>query len=139
MAVTDFGTDFACQFDLDPSLTVISGRQVLAESTLRRLITGKGGLFYDPAYGYDISDEIGRAFGERVSGLKVEAEALQDERVEDARADVTFVFVPEAIDEKPGDLQIDLRLVDEDGPFDLTFNIDGTTGQATVELLDENT
>lgn len=141
MAQTDYGTDLSCTFDVGPSLIEVTGRRVVLESSLRRLITPKSGLFYDPAYGEDITAELNKSQdpdrAERIAAVKVETEVLQDERLNDARANVEFVFVPESADQNQGDLTIDLRLLDDDGPFEATFSIDGQTGEAVVEDINE--
>jgi hypothetical protein len=49
--MADLGNDLACVFDLDPSVSEVSGRRALAEAIARRWLTPRGTLFYAPTYG----------------------------------------------------------------------------------------
>ncbi len=52
--MTDFVVDVSTFPDLDSSFTLITGRRVIAEAILRRLLTPRGGLAYDPDFGLDV-------------------------------------------------------------------------------------
>lgn len=89
----EFGVDISCIQGLDPSLTLVGGTTVLAQGLARRLTTPRGGLFYDPNYGYNVRNLLGATLSATelfaVQSL-IEAECEQDERVRDARAVVTL-------------------------------------------------
>ena len=125
------GVDFSCIDDIDPSLTLVDGREGLAQSVARSISTPRGGLFYDSNYGSDVRGRINRPVDDTITGRLVEAEAIKDERVADVAANVTFV-------EATGDLTISITLEDEAGPFDLVNTI-SPTGTITVALLNEST
>jgi hypothetical protein len=95
----------------------------LAQAIARRLTTPRGGLFYDSDYGTDIRRWLNAAVQPlgRI-GFEVQNEALKDERVKRANATVTIVG---------GTLNIDLKLVDADGPFTLTLSVN----QLTVDII----
>ena len=50
----DYGFDVSGVDDISKSFTTSKELRLLAEALLRRLITGKGTLFYDLTYGYDL-------------------------------------------------------------------------------------
>jgi hypothetical protein len=130
----NIGSDFYCVDDLTPSMRVISGRLELAHSVARRLITPAAGLFYDVSYGVDTRSWCGRANVGLATDRLVEDEAYKDERVRAAAATVEFISEAEALPDQQGDsLEIELRLVDADGPFDLTLDIN----EVTVEIVDK--
>jgi hypothetical protein len=121
--LADLGTDISGVMDVSPSLAESSGRRALIEAVARRLITPRGSLWYDPAYGFDL-----RQF---LSGLTVNAsqissgvteQAEQDERVSAAQASVTF---------SGNRLIVKLAILDSSGPFSFTLAV----SKVTVELL----
>lgn len=88
----DYGTDFDGVDDIHPSLREVSGQLAVAQAVARRLMTPRGGLFYDRSYGFDVRAYLNAAappIGEIVSG--VEGEAEKDERVARATATVTYL------------------------------------------------
>ncbi len=119
----ELGLDLACVDDIDPGLSLSDGRQGLIEAIARRLITPRGGLFYDPTYGYDVRRFVG-ATGASAPAIAqgVANEALQDERILQARAAVTL---------GAEELTIRLSLQDAAGPFELTLAV----SRVTVSLL----
>lgn len=124
-AVTDYGIDLAGVDDLSPGLTVVSGRLGLIQAIARRLITPRGGLFYDPDYGYDVRQFLSgdvRSTSEIASGVSAEAE--KDERVAQASASVSFVG---------NTLMISLSITDGAGPFPLVLQV----SQVTVAILNQ--
>lgn len=123
--MADLGTDIAGVTDVTPALTVVSGRSNLIQAIARRLITPRGGLFYDQSYGYDVRQFLsGNVTSTAAIASGVEEQAEQDERVDQARATVSFI----------GDaLTITLAIADGAGPFSFVLNIT----QTTVEILNQ--
>ena len=121
--MADLGTDIGGVMDLGPSLAPVSGRRALIEAVARRLVTPRGALWYDPAYGYDLRqflNGIASSPSQIVAGVTEQAEA--DERVVGAQASATFIG---------NTLVVKVALLDSSGPFTFTINV----GQVTVELL----
>jgi hypothetical protein len=132
----DLGEDFACVTDLDANLSVVEGRTGLAQAVARRLGTPQLGLWYDPHYGYDIRSELGKPFGQRITAQRIEIESLKDERVNDALASVETIEVATSADEQSGDMNIDITITDDEGPFELTLEIaDGVTALLLEETI----
>lgn len=126
--MADFGDDLSGLDDLDPTWKEQPGdkRIGLGESLGRRLTTAKGTLFYAPEYGHDVRQYLNAAFpGDVVVTAEVTAEVLEDERVDDVQASVTFT-------DDGGELCIRLAIESDDlGPFVLTLTVD----QLTVDIL----
>lgn len=115
------------------SLSIVTGRNALAHAILRRLTTPRGGLFYDPEYGYDVLNAIGATLNGTVGQIEqgVLEQITAEEEVETASVRVTFLA---------GVLRVVMRVVDGDGPFDLTMTVDQLTIAALVDgttLLEE--
>jgi len=126
--VADLGTDFSCVLDLDFNLTMVSGRRALAECVARRWLTIGGTLVYDRAAGAGLLNYLESEDRDVAQlGGRLEAEALEDERVENARVTVTL---------EDGELRVFGKLSDADGDFALTLTVDGVTTQL---LIDEAT
>lgn len=131
---TDFGdplgVDYHCITDLDASLTVVTGNTALGQSTARRHITPRGGLFYDRSYG-DCIRRFLKASGFTQAQLArvIEHETVKDERVRNTAALVELD--PEDVE----DITIVERVTPVTGqPFDLTLTVD----ELGVELLNED-
>lgn len=122
MAEEDLGEDFAGALDIDPSLSVVSGRRAHAEAVARRWYDRAGSLFYDRNYGAGIETYLNAAVPPDTISAQLEQEALKDERTEDCTVAVT---------RGQESLRIDGRLVDADGPFGLTV----LASQLDVEVL----
>lgn len=133
------GTDFTCVSDVDANLTLVDGRRGLSESAARRLQTPLRFLFYDNDYGDDVSNLIGAIVQPSRIARRSELEVLKDERVQDADSEVTLIDIdtPNASDDDIGNMRIDIRLTDEDGPFDLTLVV--ADGEVTIANLEEFT
>lgn len=118
--MTDFGSDVSTFPDLDPTFSPITGRRAVGEAIARRLETPRGGgLFYNPAYGYDLRSAMNSA--QSPSSLAaiaaaVENEAVQDERVSAATATVT-------LDNATNIMRVSLALETAEGPFALVLAI----------------
>src|SRR5690606_21919495 len=119
--MADLGADIAMvenedgALDLDPYFGLASQREALAQAIARRLMTERGSLFYDLNFGTDVRSWLNAAIDE--TGLfrirtAVEAEAMKDERVERARAEVE-------IEDSGQRIAVRLYLTDSAGPFQL--------------------
>lgn len=121
------GTDVECLRYVGKKFVLVSGSRNVALAICRRLLTPRGRLFYDPNYGFDLAQycnaEVStNTMDEIRSG--VEAEALKDPRVKDARCVVSWE--PSATR-----FVVSLRGVTSAGPFRLVMGI----ASATVETL----
>lgn len=126
--MTDFGTDIATPglLDIDPHFIEVSGVDALGQALGRRLVTPRGSLVGDPAYGYDARAHMNDDDPNTGAiALAVADELAKDERVQRATAVVTF-------DELAGSLTIVATVFTADGPFRLTLAV----SSVTVELLD---
>lgn len=121
------GTDLSGVDDVDPNLTPVSGRLMLAQAIARRWITDPGELFYAPDYGAGLRRYLSGAT-DNVGALPalLENEARKDERVDDCKVAVSLV------DET---LTVIGRIEDAQGPFSLTLSL--STTALTLELLDK--
>ncbi len=116
-----YGVDIACVSGVGFVFGIATGRICLANALARRLITPRGGLFYDPDYGFDVRAYLNVALtrskrGELVAGI--EDECRKDARVQSVVATVTQVGFPRA------DLQVSLLVTPAAGPaFPLVLSI----------------
>lgn len=86
------GVDVKCFPNLDPAMQLESGPPVVASALVRRLTTPRGGLFYDPGYGFAVQNYLNSASADGFAiASEVEAECLKDPRV--LSADVTQTFI----------------------------------------------
>jgi len=113
----NYGADFDCTNDLNPALTLISGRLLLAQALYHRLITPRGGLFYDPNYGLGIQSYLNAGLTApqiaRIGSL-CDAEYLKDDRV--IASQTIGVFAA-------GTLTLTSLVTDGVGPFPLVASI----------------
>jgi len=118
---TDFGRDLSCVTDLDPAMTEVSGRLVLSQALVRRLLTPTGGIVDDPDYGYDLgaqlNDDLTTAQVAQIAP-RVDLEFLKDERVFASSTEGTFLA---------GVVTLSSLVTSADGPFRLTLAADGVT------------
>lgn len=116
-----YGVDIDCLSGIGFVLGLASGLRNLANALGRRLITPRGGLFYDPDYGFDVRSYLNVALtrskqGELVSGI--EDECRKDARVQNVVALVTQIGSPLV------DLVINLQITPAAGPtFPLIISI----------------
>ena len=125
----DFGTDINTPgvMDLDPFFREISGVEVLGQACARRLVTPRGSLVGDPAYGYDVRVHLNDDDpSPSAIGLEVAAELAKDERVESASAVVTF-------DQLAGTLRIVADVLTAAGPFRLTLDVSAVSVAVLLE------
>jgi phage baseplate assembly protein W len=88
------GVDLDCLTDITPGLALAAGTDNLMKALARRLITPRGGLFYDPDYGLDLREYLHAGVtAAQIATLSgsVEAEVEKDPRVQSADASVSFV------------------------------------------------
>jgi len=128
-APNEVGVDIDCITDITPQFKLAYGLRNLANALLRRLITPRGGLFYDPDYGLDLRDYLnaGLTDGQIVNlagavGLELE----KDERV--SSAEVAMTFTPSSMTLR---LRCKVEVVDV-GQMSLLLEI----GQVTAAVLD---
>lgn len=110
-------SDFGGGADLDPSLAERTGRRALGEQILRRLTTPRGGLPDYPQYGFDVASLIGRAIEPNAVAQRVLEQVRAEQEVEDASLDLETSASGDTI-------TLNIKVVDGDGPFDLTISVD---------------
>ncbi|SRR5258707_822482 len=115
---TDFGTDLSLQDDVSPEFNEVTGVDVLKDACVRRLSTPRGDLFYDAAYGYDLTgmlsdsytpSDIARMQTDIVRQLEL------DEMVDSASCTVSNVTLES--------MTVDILIRTALGPFSLTLEI----------------
>lgn len=130
----DYGTDLDCPGGGHGlAWGLASGPRNVANALSRRLVTPRGGLFYDPDYGFDVRSYLGVALtrgklAELVQGA--ESECLKDVRVQALVATVDFIGNPSA------SLTMSFAVTLANGPtFDLIMKIQALVpGAPTVTL-----
>ena len=120
--MTYYGTDLSCTDDFPPAMPMSTGRRLIAEASVRRLITPLGQLRRHPLYGYDVRDEINDDLSPadlaRISA-GVNAQLLRDQRINQCTCTATL--------DTHGRLTLAIDLVDGAGPFPLVLSISDTT------------
>jgi hypothetical protein len=120
---TDLGTDVHITQDAAPVWGLARGDVNLANAIARRLGTPRGGLFYDPDYGYDLRAHLNQALTDAemsaVQGAIV-GEVEKDPRVHSGAASL-----------RRGSLEVGLSLETADGTVDLVLR----ATDVTVEVL----
>lgn len=115
--------------DLDLRGRLIEGRRLAAEAVLKRWLTPRGSLFWNPDFGHDVRQylsmrlDAGRLYA---VGIALAAEAEKDERI--ASAEVSVEALGSGATRR---LRIVAKLVDAEGPFELVSEI----SLAKVELF----
>lgn len=125
--MADLGEDFSGILDLMPDLSISTGRKAYLEAIACRLVQPRGGLFYDPSYGYDIRGLLSAGVRPRVAEQAIATQAFADERTENAEASVE-------LNEATRELSIRLDLETADGPFVLTAD----PADLTFQLFDQD-
>jgi hypothetical protein len=118
-------------YGVDVSLTdklvsgrLVSGAAIVVEAFYRRLITARGTLFYDLAYGFDVSGFVGAVGFKRAESViagMVENELSKDDRAYNVRCKATLV--DEGASTQSLLLEIEATLVDSDESFSLTVGV----------------
>lgn len=124
------GTDVSMIDDVDPVWGIASGYANLARALLRRLSTDRGGLFYDPDYGYNVTDLLNAGMTPRQRAKAqqdITAEVRKDERVRSPRVVLTYNAAFQS-------LTIDVRCDTPAGPFSMVM----AATALTVEILRVN-
>jgi hypothetical protein len=122
--LTPLGSDLAGVTSLDYALTTATGRLALAQAILRRLTTPLGGLVGTPTYGYDVLALIGSTVPEQVIEESVLEQVLFEEEVEDASCAAARI---------DSSLNLQINVIDSDGPFELTLTAEELTAAAFVD------
>lgn len=130
---TDWGSDISTfvinpdgRYDLDPTFSPISGRQVVVEAVARRLVTQRGALGYDPNFGLDLRLWLNSAHTDSdifALSTAIEAEAEKDERVLSATANAQYSRVSSTLT-----VRLFLDLVTGER-FRLVLTIDSVTAE----------
>lgn len=129
------GTNSAGVLDLAPSMPSVSGKTQLIQAIARRLQTppgdpfteGGNGLVNFSEYGIDLRDYVNETLSQQEALMlarKIEAQLLQDERIEGASCRVT-------IDAAAGTMTVEAEVSSAEGPFALVLSI----GDVTVESI----
>jgi phage baseplate assembly protein W len=113
----DYGLDISCITDIDPSLRLVSGNELMREVIVRRLTCRKGSLLSDPLYGIDIRDFLNSRIDSkaltRIQSL-VTGELQNDERILSVTSVASFNTTSKA-------LTIQMQGKGASGPFNLTI------------------
>lgn len=129
--MTDYGSDFSAVDDLDPYLSFLDNTSqplALTQALARRFDCPRGGLFYDPAYGFALTQLLLDSMDPQVAEQAIIAEALKDERVAKCKCLITVQL--------DGSWKIQINPQDESGTvYDLTFLADSSK----VSLLSTGT
>lgn len=118
MSEPDFGTDLSCGDDLTPTMTMVSGMQLLLEAVQRRLSTPRGTLIDAPDYGFDLAEVLSDAMTEaeiRAIPRRIELELEKDDRIDSARARVIL--------QTSDTLQVAIDVFTSFGPFRFTASV----------------
>lgn len=136
MSTATLGTDIATPIndegvvDLDPSMSLATGRLQLAQAIARRVTTQPGAMSWaegtaGDGYGIDVRAFLGSdadaTTASHVAAL-VQTEVMKDERVLAADASASIL---------DGLLTLSIRLADASGPFRMVLAVSGVT----IELL----
>jgi hypothetical protein len=127
IAAPEFGSDIPVFPDLDDTLTPRTGTAIVLDAVARRFVTARGVLWAHPDYGRDLRQYLNAPMtSSTLARIKadVEDQAKQDERVDSAKASVSY-------DAPSQRVRIRLALGLDSGPFALTLVV----SQLTVELL----
>lgn len=124
----DYGQDFSCMTDLEPTLRLVSGVELMRQVAFRRLYCRQGSLLSDPtAETLDVRDFMSMAVESgglsKIQGL-CQAALLGDARIENATVVATF-------NPRSRKLILNISCIGSNGPFELVLSVDSLT----VELL----
>jgi hypothetical protein len=120
---SELGIDVACLLDTDPAWSLASGELNLGYALARRLSTPRGGLFYDPNYGFDVRLLLHAALGD--SELSTAAVAIGDECEKDERVQACNVGL--SFNQASETLIIDVTVTTAAGPFRLILEVSAVT------------
>lgn len=124
----DFGADISTPGvkDLDPYFSFVTGGELVGQALARRLVTPRGALALigdDASYGYDVRAHLNDD-SPNVQAIEaaVVEQLLLDERVESARATVTFNTTAES-------LRVDVLGRTGAGPFRFVLEVSAVTAK----------
>ena len=127
MASPNYGSDLACTTDLDPTLRLVSGAEMMGQVCLRRLYCRRGGLISAPnARTLDARDFLND--GIRPGGLTRIAGQCQAAILDDPRVFDCVVAAEYTTDRR---LLLTVRGTGSQGPFALTLSVN----ELTIDLL----
>lgn len=112
--MADLGSDIGGVLDIDPTLSVVTGRKALVQAVARRCTTPNGQLLWTVAYGYDLRGEVGAIVDRATVESNIRTQCLLEEEVEDAEVTVTLNAATK-------ELRAVVRLTDSEGPFTFTI------------------
>lgn len=118
---TDYGTTFSALPGQAPDelFGLVSGRRVLVESLARQLTCPPGGLFWAPPKGIDLRAYLRARIDPRALAqiqARVVATLSADERVVDARAQVSFLS-------QENKLRVSVTAESAEGPFSFVLDV----------------
>jgi hypothetical protein len=116
--------------DIDPVWGFATGFECLAQDLYHRLTTDRGGLFYDPNYGYNVINLLNGGFTPpelAAARQGIAAECRKDERVHTCTARLT-------LNQATSHLLIEISIDTEAGPFSLVLGVSAVT----VQILSVN-
>jgi hypothetical protein len=119
------GSDFSGVFDLDRSLSVVTGRRCHLEAIARSFLQSPGSEPDAPEVGLGLSTLVGEDLDTRTLAAQAEQQALLDERTSDASAS--------ASDDGNGNVLLSVVIEGDDGPFSFVLSPTQLTS-GTLEL-----
>jgi hypothetical protein len=130
-----YGVDLSCVLDVTEDLAEVDPRNPLAiaESSIRRLITPRGGCPGEQDYGFDLRGQLNKGvttLGLRTLAGQARNEINKDDRIDDSTVEVTYDSVSGPM------LRVQVTILPEDvdlGAFSFTFSISDTT--AVLEVI----
>jgi hypothetical protein len=112
--LAELGKSILGILDVDADLSFGDGNLALAHDLTRRLVTSV--LLDDPAYGYNLYILLSSTVDAASVQRRVEAQCMQDERVQEAEVEVTQ-DLPNAT------ISIAIWVLTANGPFEFTIEI----------------
>jgi hypothetical protein len=128
-----YGTDFwigGATLDADPSMRLVTGRDLLSQNLVCRFSTARGTVIDCPNDCLDLRDEISDGLTQsQLNALQgqIQQEALKDQRVQAISVTTTF-------DAATSTLTVVMNITSLYGPFQLVLQI----SDVTVQLLNAN-
>lgn len=121
--MSSLGTGISCIYSVGTSFTMVSEKQCLAQSLVRRLISPRGSLKWSPTDGTDLRDFLNHAqtpTGKFALEQAAKNECEKDDRVQSAQA-------TSVMNSANGTCQLTIKIVTANGPFDLVLLVESLT------------